>query len=173
MGIGGKNLMRKLGLNNDNLMRDHTNVSAAEGSAIKVWGFLPVKLHVVDSAGGVREANECLYFAEGILNTLVSLTALKNLGCVSQNFPYPDVASASSLTEWDNEDYEEDPKEEVEPIPREDMPLRPTELPFPPVEENVPKLRAWLVEKFSRSSFNTSSAQTRTDTHRHAQTRTD
>merc|ERR1712239_1071 len=31
-------------------------------------------------------------------------------------------------------------------------------MPFPPTEENVPKLRAWLVEKFGKSSFNTSSA---------------
>merc|ERR1712082_480991 len=139
-------------------MRDYTKVSAAEGSTIKIWGFLPVKLHVVVSARGVREAYECLYFGEGILNTLVSLTALKNLGCVSRNFPYQDVETSSSLTERDDEDYEEDPKEEVEPIPGEDMPTRPTELPFPPLEENVPKLRAWLMVKFSKSSFNTSSA---------------
>merc|ERR1712237_275209 len=86
-----------MGLNNNNLMRDNTKVSAAKGSTIKVWRFMPVKLRVTDSVGGVREANECLYFAEGILNTLVFLTALKNLGCVSQNFPYPDVESASSL----------------------------------------------------------------------------
>merc|ERR1712239_60405 len=152
--LGGKSLMKKMGLNNDNLMRDNTKVSAAERSTIKVWGFIPVKLRVVDSVGGVREANECLYFAEGILNTLVSLTALKNLGCVSKSFPYPDVESASSLTERDNEDYEEDPKEE-ESIPREDTPNRPTELPFPPLEENVPKLRAWLVEKLLQHVFST------------------
>ena len=97
-----------------------------------------MKLRVVDSAGGVREANECLYFGEGILNTLVSLTALKNLGCVSRHFPYPDVESASSLTERDNEDYEEDPKEEVEPIPREDTPSRPTELPSPLWKKTCP-----------------------------------
>merc|ERR1712082_514117 len=157
MGIGGKNLMKKLGLNNDNLMRDHTKVSAAEGSTIKLWGFIPVTLRVRDGAGGVREASECLYFGDGILNTLVSLTALKNLGCVSRNFPYPDVETASSLTDRDDEDYEEDPKE-VEPVPREDTPPRPTMLPFPPTEDNVPKLRAWLVEQFSKSSFNISSA---------------
>merc|ERR1712082_103161 len=124
--IGGKNLMRKLGLNNDNLMRDHTKVSAAEGSTIKVWGFLPVKLRVVDSAGGVREANECLYFVEGILNTLVSLTALKNLGCVSRNFPYPDMETASSLTESDDRDDEEEYEKEKIVTPRDKTPDRPS-----------------------------------------------
>ena len=108
--------MKKLGLTNDNLLRDNTKVSAAEGSKIKLWGFIPVTLQVCDGAGGVREASECLYFGDGILNTLVSLTALKNLGCVSRNFPYPDFETASSLTDRDDEDYEEDPKE-TEPVP--------------------------------------------------------
>merc|ERR1712082_379065 len=155
--IGGKILMKKLGLTSENLLKDNPTVSAAEGSNIRLLGFIPVTLRVRDGAGGVREACECLYFGDGILNTLVSLTALKNLGCVSRSFPYPDVETASSLTERDDEDYEEDPKE-VEPVPREDMPSRPAVLPFPPTEENVPKLRAWLVEQFSKSSFNTSSA---------------
>merc|ERR1712082_528880 len=99
-------------------------VSAGEGSSIKLWGFIPVTLRVIDGAGGGREASECLYFGDGILNTLVSLTALKNLGCVSRHFPYPDVETASYLTERDDEDYEEDPKEAV-PIPWEDTPSRP------------------------------------------------
>merc|ERR1712082_353633 len=137
--------------------KDNTTVSAAEGSNIRLLGFIPVTLRVRDGQGGRREASECLYFGDGILNTLVSLTALKNLGCVSRSFPYPDVETASSLTERDDEDYEEDPKEK-EPVPREDTPPRPTMLHFPPTEENVPKLRVWLVEKFSKSSFNTSSA---------------
>ena len=61
-----------------------------------------------DGAGETREANECLYFEEGILNTLVSLSALKNLGCMSKNFPYPDVETASSLMDRDNMDSKED-----------------------------------------------------------------
>merc|ERR1712239_41636 len=69
--IGGKILMQKLGLTNENLLRDNTHVSAAEGSTIKLCGFIPVTLRVRDGAGGVREASECLYFGDGILNTLV------------------------------------------------------------------------------------------------------
>ena len=42
--ISGKSLMNKMGLTNNNLMRDNTRVSAAEGTSIKVWGFVPVKL---------------------------------------------------------------------------------------------------------------------------------
>ena len=89
-----------------------------------------------DSVGEVRETNECLYFAEGILNTLVSLSALENLGCVSKNFPYPDVGTASSLTGKDNMDSKEDEKE-VEIKPEEDTSVRPEQIAFLPIEENV------------------------------------
>ena len=62
-----------------------------------------------------------------------------------------------SLTNRDNRDDEEDDKED-KIKPRQPTPEKPEQITFPPVEENVPKLRAWLVEKFSSSSFNTSLA---------------
>ena len=52
--IAGKSLMKKMGLNNNNLIRDNTKVSAAEGSTIKVWGFIPVKLRVGQCGGSER-----------------------------------------------------------------------------------------------------------------------
>ena len=48
-------------------------------------GFILVKIRVKDSEGQKHETNECLYFAEGVNTTLVSLRALKNLGCVPQH----------------------------------------------------------------------------------------
>ena len=104
--IAGNSLLRKMGLTRDNLVQDDTRVAAAEGSTIKVWGFIPVILRTNDKNGVSRETNECLYFAEGVVTTLVSLTALKNLGCVSKNFPYSDIETASSLTDRDDRDEE-------------------------------------------------------------------
>ena len=112
MTISGRNLMKKMGLTVDNLLKDKTRVSAAEGTTIKVWGFIPVKLKAKDQFGEYRERNECLYFADKVLTTMVYLGALKNLGCVSKNFPYPDTESMSSLTNRDNRDDEEDDKED-------------------------------------------------------------
>ena len=94
MTISGRNLMKKMGLTVDNLLKDKTRVSAAEGTTIKVWGFIPVKLKVKDQFGEYRETNNCLYFADKVLTNMVYLGALKNLGCVSKNFPYPDTESS-------------------------------------------------------------------------------
>ena len=105
--------MKKMGITQDNLVQDNTRVSAAKGTSIKVWGFLPVILQVKDLKGMTKELNECMYFAKGVMTTLVSLGALKNLGCVSRNFPY-DMETVSSLTDRDKRDDKEDEeKEEV------------------------------------------------------------
>ena len=42
--ISSRNLMRKMGITQDNLIQDR--VAAAEGSTIKAWGFLPVKMKI-------------------------------------------------------------------------------------------------------------------------------
>ena len=87
---------------------------------------------------------------------MVLLGALKNLKCVPESFPLPPSESASSLMKKDEEEYEEEDEKEVKP--RQPTPHQPQELPFPAMEENVPKLKAWLINKFAGSSFNTSSA---------------
>ena len=99
--LAGRHIMRKLGVKVTNLHRDKTKVSAAEGTNIRVLGFLPVVLRVKDENGEVHEAWEIMYFAEGITSTLVSLNALKSLGSVPECFPRPETAS--SLTEGCNE----------------------------------------------------------------------
>ena len=153
--VTGRHVMKKMGLQKNNLHKDDTHCSTADGSPLKMLGFIPVKLKVKDNNGEVHETNEILYFAEGVNATLVSLRALKNLGCVPAHWPLP-ACHANGLTEKDDKDEEEDEEEVM--IPREPTPTRPNQPPFPCTEENIPKLKDWLVKTFSASSFNTSSA---------------
>ena len=138
--ISGKHLMRKMGLTRENLLTNNTRVSAAERTSIMMWGFIPVKLRVKDQCGASSEMNKCLYFAERVLTMLVSLSALKNLGCVSQNFPYPETESASTLTDRDDRDKEEDEAEDVIK-PRGPMPDKPAKIPFPQWRRTCQTLR--------------------------------
>ena len=83
--ILGKNLMKKMGLVNSNLYMDKTRCSAMEGSSIKVLCFIPVKLRVKGQDGRAHKTNKCMYFAEGVMTTLISMRALKKLECVPVN----------------------------------------------------------------------------------------
>ena len=95
-----------------------------------------------------------MYFAEGVITTLVSLGTLKNLKCLPENFPCPATKGASSLTESDNRDGEE---EEIIRV-RQPTPAWPDQIPYPPTEENIQKLKAWFIKESSSSSFNITSA---------------
>ena len=117
-------------------------------------GFIAVKLRVRDKEGQIHKTNECLYFAEGVNSTLVSLRALKNLRCVPEHWPLP-AAQVCGLTE--RVDMEED-VDEVVIDPRQPTPYRPCQPTFLFTEENIPKLKSWLIEAFAASSFNISSA---------------
>ena len=85
---------------------------------------------------------------------MVSLRALKNQGCISEHWPLPAV-HAYGVTKKD--DVEEDEEDDVI-VPKQLTPERPIQPPFPFTEENIPKLKSWLANAFSTSSFNTSSA---------------
>ena len=85
----GKHTMKKMGLKTTNLHRNQTRCSTADGSPLKMLGFIPVKIKVKDSEGQKHKTNKCLYFAEEVNTMLVSLRALKNLGCVPEHWPLP------------------------------------------------------------------------------------
>ena len=57
-----------------------------------------------------------------------------------------DVGSMSEFYEINNVCYD--------CIPRQMPPKPPTKLPFPPMEENVPKLKRWIEDHYSSSTFN-------------------
>ena len=118
--VTGKHVMKKMGLRVINLHRDQTRCSTADGSPLKMLGFIPVKLRVKDKDGQTHKTNKCLY-------TLVSLRALKNLGCVPEHWPLP-ASHVYGLTEEDDKDEEE--KEEVI-VPRQPTSDRPSQPPFP------------------------------------------
>ena len=49
--MSGQHTMQKMGLNVANLHRDQTKCSSADGSPLKILGFIPVIIRVNDSKG--------------------------------------------------------------------------------------------------------------------------
>ena len=101
-----------------------------------------------------RRPTSVFTLQRGSIPRWYNLRTLKNLGCVPEHWPLP-AAHAYGVTEKD--DVEEDEEDEVI-VPRRPTPDRPIQPPFPFTEENIPKLKSWLANAFSTSSFNTSSA---------------
>ena len=59
--------------------------------------FLLVRLKVKGQDGKTHKTNECLYFAEGLMNTLVSLRALKHLECFPETWQAEKINTCTTI----------------------------------------------------------------------------
>ncbi|MPC48894.1 hypothetical protein E2C01_042680 [Portunus trituberculatus] len=74
----------------------------------------------------------------------ISLQASKDLCLVHTDFPHQTPVVASTVTNIGN----------IPPGPADGTLLQPFIVPFPPLEENIPQLKSWLLRHFSGSMFN-------------------
>ena len=82
---------------------------------------------------------------------------MKQLGLLSEDFPQS-TASASSAQE-EQDDMECEGCGASKCINRTSPPERPESLPFPPTEENIPRLEQWFLDQFASSGFNMCTCQ--------------
>ena len=71
--LTGIHQMKRMGLCRANLYKDETRCTTADGTWLKILGFILILVRVKDSAESHHTANETLYFAEGVKSTLISL----------------------------------------------------------------------------------------------------
>ena len=104
---------------------------------------------------GGRRSEQEIYFIPTARNLFMSLRTCKDLGLVPEDFPNPAPLIASA-----------DVTAERVPKPRplydvtsegetRSFATKPTTVPFPPTEENIPRLEKWLMRHFSSTTFNT------------------
>ena len=120
-------------------------------SHLEIIGALMMKIQHSN-----RTTNQMVYISSNSKGLYLSEDALKDLYLVDKNFPNQDTIVAGTMTTPMDEELEENV---CECIPRSMSGDRPTEIPFPPTIENKAKLKAWLIEHFSSSAFNTCTHQ--------------
>lgn len=144
--LAGTKHLALLGLRPENLIRC-TKVARAVGNfEIKCVGWLPVVFSVYG-----RNTKQALYVCERVERLYFSKAACIEVGILQKGFPapIPEVCSTSVTEELLVSDP---PAHDTFPAPK--LPERPTQLPYPPVKENIGKLKDWLVEAFATTAFN-------------------
>jgi hypothetical protein len=108
-------------------------------------GWLPVEFYIDGQL-----TNQALYICSNIDRVYFSRAGCKAVGILLESYPFP---------------MSTEPSERVESIatppdkkhvPRTVPPAKPTRLPFPPTEENIPRLKQYILDKFETSAFNSS-----------------
>lgn len=134
--VAGPTLMSSLGLRPAQLMR---RAGIRDLAKIPLTSLGAARCCIsLDGRSTIQE----VYFIKSVERLYLSFATCRELGMVHKDFPQPllriacvDIGSNAS----------------------DDIPVRPTTMPLPPLEENVVRLQEWLLRQFSSSTFNTDS----------------
>ena len=149
--LAGPQHLKKLGLATNHLIPCRKQVTAVGGYKLICHGWLSVQFQI-----GNTTTNQPLYICDKVDRLYFSRCGCTDVNILPATFPYPMVNdTASALTAiTSNINHQQ---KESDHIPRStSTPLRPTCLPFPATEANIPKLEKFLRDQFQSTAFNNS-----------------
>ena len=146
--LGGPKHLKLMGLSENNLIRCDKTVRAVGGFKLVCKGWVPIKFSIEN-----KSTNEALYICNGIDRLYLSKEACISLSILSQDYPMPMINSIQDKNETSSN---LNPKAKCFEPPKKNqkLPMRPKIIPYPPIENNVTKLKQWLVENFADTAFN-------------------
>ena len=167
--LASTTVLRRLGLNQKDLIPVTTRMHAANNSGIKILGAIVLRFSGTSQSGQTRETRQIVYITNDSNKLFLSRETCTALGIISGNFPTVGEAPQPSTA---NE--KQKPSDAAEQIhlskalntpesahhpscncPRRMAPpTKPTQPPFPATEENRQRLQEWLLDYYKSSTFN-------------------
>ena len=168
MCILGRNQIHKLGMPVGDLEPASLGITIADGGQATNLGMVFLEISVKAPGGGTRVTKQQCYVLDGAGSLFLSYEALVDLGSCPKGFPQ--VAASNVIGGQHQVQQEPGPgpqaPEELGAEPRTckcpkraRAPDPPLELPYPATVENIPRLREYIVERYSASAFNTCTHQ--------------
>ncbi|KAK3710029.1 hypothetical protein QZH41_012419, partial [Actinostola sp. cb2023] len=152
----------------DGLQPISLSLSAANRSPISIEGAFFDKLATKSHSGEIATCHSMVYVSSSVKSMYLSYESLLNLGLLPHTFPSidddvnqqraPRTAPSVNATREINDGYSTHHDAHDVPCPcllRQVAPQRPTKLPFPCIPENNVRMKAWLLEHYAASTFNT------------------
>ena len=136
--LAGPKQLTQLGLTSNHLRPCNRRVTAVGGSTLTCTGWIPVKFEINGFA-----TTQPLFICSKVDRLYFSKQGCIEVNILPHNFPQP-IPTAHPAT--------------VSAVqqPHLPPPQPPSQLPYPPTPENVPKLEAYIRQKFANSAFNNS-----------------
>ena len=129
------------------------SLKAANTSPIHINGAFFGEVSGTSVDGSLIMTKVMIYVSRDVKGFYISETTMFNLGMLPKNFPTPGCALSSHIaaSTGDEIDQEEDTP------PRHPLPPRLASLPFPCTQENIPKMKDFLLDYYKFSVFNNQS----------------
>lgn len=152
--LAGMNFASQLGLSEKTLLKTNLTMFAANKSKINVLGAAFVRFQSQSTVDTRVETRQMVYITDSTKNIYLSREACADLGIISQEFPSYDFVAYTA-----NQDAAKSTQHTLAECgcPRRSLPLeKPTDLPFEVKSDtDIKRLKDWLLEYYSASSFNT------------------
>ena len=145
--IVGASVLPTWGLCLEALSKCNAIVNHAGEKSLKVYGSVNIVVTL-----GKRSVKTNVIVVQGATRFYASLQVCKSLGLVHENFPHHVVTRVSDVT---HKPMKHPCQTQVKTTKTHEV-SRPSELPYPATEENVARLKGWLLQRFANTTFNTS-----------------
>ena len=153
--LAGFRLIEQLGLSNKDLISVNMRMHSADNHDIPILGASILRLSGNDQSGGKRTSRQIVYITHSTDKLFLSREACVDLGIIPAQFPivggmpaqanHPRMPEANCVN---SSPLCSCPK-------RSKPPPLPITLPCPATEQNIPKLRQYLLDYYKSSTFNT------------------
>ena len=130
--VAGPSLLKQLQISAKMLYKPALTILHVGGNTLSLIGTYDVKIHHNN-----KICETTIYFVNGVKSLYLSLDVCKRIGLVHEEFPNIDTSKLIGINSSSCQ-----------------VPPRPSELPYPPTEENIEKLEKWLLDAFSETAFN-------------------
>ena len=149
----GTDLIAKLGLKQSDLLKSNMILRVADGRRLTVVGAIPVILNTV----GPHQARtrQMLHLVTELKNLFLSKRCLADLNIISPTFPLPNpTAEQERMASLDQDEDKAPCGCKIRTVAPDPPPI-----PYEPVEENVDKIKEFIVQYYSSSTMNMCSHQ--------------
>jgi len=152
--LWGRNDFLQHGFSKSDLIPVKHTLYAANRERISVDGAILLRLTGTTNNGDTCTAAVMTYVSPSANQFYLSRDALIQLNVISKDFPRVGAAIREESVDGGAKHVIASLEHSCECPARTLPPQRPSELPFPCIQENNEKMRGWLLDRFSTSTFN-------------------
>ena len=153
--LAGLNVVHRLGIRESNLIPVTMQMRTATNIGIKILGATVLRLSAKDSHGKTLETRQMTYVTDASDKLFLSREACTALSIIPETFPNIGDAGVQSGGESDSNSSIHSEPTTCSCPPRTAPPPPPTKMPYPATEENLPRLKSFLIDHYKSSTFNT------------------
>ena len=157
--LAGTQFLQSFGIDERELIPCKNEISVVGGGKLSPVGRVDALIQI-----GKRRTKQVLYFCKNVDRIFLSKQACMSTGILPPCYPAPydfsddqgkTIASTKQVFSTDEDNYSETQRSTEENSTRL-PPEAPKQIPFAPTEENIPKLKKYIIDAFAASAFDRS-----------------